>query len=101
MKKIKLEELKDFNGDVMKIEDRSIGVKDVILNHLGTFQGNTGKENVLAFTIGQKIAKAEEVAELEDAEYELVKKSLERKPPIMTALAIGQTLQIMEKGEED
>ena len=102
MKKIKLVDLKTFDGEIMTVnaENKNLNVKDVLLNHLGMFHGKNGKESILAYTIGQKIAGAKKEIELEDAEYELIKRALDRQPPIMTALGVGQTLKIMEGQEE-
>ena len=102
MKKIDLIDLKKFDGTDLISPDgeKTLNVKYVILNHLVTFQGKTGKENILAYTLGQRISASKGILEIEDAEYDLIKNDLERSKPIMTALVLGQTLKIFESSNE-
>lgn len=107
MKKIIFQNIKGFDGK--DIEDTSrtnpldrnkkvlINTKDVILKHLGSFVGQDGQENISAYTVGMKIAtkSSETGIELEDAEFEMVKRSLIGRP-VMTALVVGQTLKSLE-----
>lgn len=102
MKKFKIIELKTFDGEPIKDiqTKKKLTSRDIILNHLGLFQGR-GDENIKAYDIGIKIAqlKTQDII-LEDAEYELVVKALEKQPPVMSALAIGQTLKSMEENDK-
>jgi len=99
MRKVKLEDLENFDGKPIKQEDKTINVKDILLSHLGLHIGNNGKENILAFDLGKKVHESKKFLLLEDAEHDLVKKVLQRKSPINPALVIGQVLKILEAAE--
>ena len=97
MKEIKLQDLKYFNGEFIKNNNKPVNIKDIIVNHLGSHVGKDGKENIYAYQLGMKVMVSQDALQVEDAEFEFIKKTLNRTPPLSSALIIGQVLDIMSK----
>jgi len=76
MKKLKLENLKGFDGKPLKEGDKVIGLKDVLMAYLRNAHamGLTDKEQTTAYGLGFLIAQAKESVELPNDEYDVLKK---------------------------
>ncbi len=85
-----------FKGESIKDSDNEdITFKDVMLSHLGLFMSKSGKDMIMAVEVGRKIYDKKDTIDLEEAEFEILKRSLES--PKMTALAVGPVLKELEK----
>ena len=88
--------LKNFDGK--EILDAATGqaltLREVLLQHVGGYRAADGKSAVMAYRIGLRIYEAGASLEIEDAEFDLLKKALAE--PKFTALVMGQVFGMIE-----
>ncbi len=90
--------VRDFEGEViMDSEGKPFTYKLLFLQHLGGHITTEPKENILAYKIGMDIHAANGSVELEDAEFDLLRKTLSRPKPMYSALVMGQVYEVLDK----
>jgi len=104
MKKLRISTIiNDFGGEPILSDKRPLTIKDVILNHIGTFASKNGKEVIRLSKLGHKVYDhVTPYIDLEDAEFELLEKVLAE--PRMSVLAVAPVFEAMEsakKGNDD
>ena len=68
-----------YDGEVMLINDKPLIIKDLLMQYLGSFVSQDGKESIAVNAVGQRLytSKAEET-ELTDDEYKLLLKATDK-----------------------
>lgn len=76
-----------------------VKVKDILLQYIGSFVAKNGKESIQIFDIGQRIYNAIDYVDLEDAEFELLERSLT--PHKHNAIIMSGVEREMMKAKKD
>lgn len=102
-------ELVFFDGTPIKLpppKNENITIRKVLVQHMGMFnlRTSTGAEMIKAYNWGIKIHDAKDLVELEDADFQFIRRAIEENPQY-SAVIIGQTLKYLdlckvEKAEE-
>lgn len=101
MKKVPLTKaVRGWDGRVLLVEGNPLTVKELLLQYVGTFESEVGKELILARKLGQKIYDSrEDLVEIEEPEFSVIKKSTSR--PRHIAIVMGFLLEVLEGVEQD
>uniref|UniRef100_A0A6M3IRM1 Uncharacterized protein n=1 Tax=viral metagenome TaxID=1070528 RepID=A0A6M3IRM1_9ZZZZ len=105
MKKINLDlQFKTLDDKTIVISENKINkpltLKFVLLNILGTYQAADGVESITVYDVGIKINRAKESIDLEDVEYELIKKVVNTNK-LFVSIVTAQILKEFKKLEEN
>jgi len=102
MKKIDLKiEFKTLTGQRIVIDDGSnpLTLKIVLLNMIGMHQAANGEEAIKLYDIGIRINQSNNSIELEDSDFELVKKIVDLSK-VLASIVTAQVLKYFKELEE-
>jgi len=103
MKKINLDlQFKTLTGQLVVASNENkqpLILKMVLLNILGIYQAPNGEESIKVYDIGIRINQAKNNIELEDSDFELIKKVVDSNK-LFTSIITAQILKYFKKLEE-
>ena len=108
MKTLKDFKLKDMKGEPLKIGNEEVSFFTMLGNYCGSHTTKDGRENIRMFKMGMKLLAESKIApedkkplEFEDADFSLLKKTIEREQPLYTSLAAGQLYGALIDAEKE
>ncbi len=98
MKKINLDtQFTTLDGKtIVDNEQKPITLKFALLNILGTYQAMNGEEAIKVYDIGIKINNSKKEIELEDSDFELLKKAVSNNK-IFISIITAQILKLWQE----
>lgn len=81
-------------------ENKPLTLKFVLLNILGTYQATDGVESITVYDVGIKINRAKDSIELENTEYDLIKRVVNTNK-LFVSIVTAQILKYFEKVEDN